>query len=149
MYTDKVLTCVDCAQQFMFTARDQEFYASRQFTEPRRCASCRATRKASRGDQGSAEPGYAGGWSSGGGYSAGGSGSESSYGDSGSYADSGGFGGGYSGGGAYGGGYSGERRAPREMFTTTCSSCGKEARVPFRPTNGKPVYCGDCFSSRR
>jgi CxxC-x17-CxxC domain-containing protein len=35
------------------------------------------------------------------------------------------------------------------MFTVTCSSCGKDAQVPFRPTSGKPVYCTDCFASRR
>ncbi|MDF2734605.1 MAG: hypothetical protein K0S97_1228, partial [Chloroflexota bacterium] len=40
-------------------------------------------------------------------------------------------------------------RAPREMFEATCSSCGKEAQVPFRPTSGKPVYCSDCFRSQR
>ena len=49
---------------------------------------------------------------------------------------------GYGNGGGYGGGYSDR---PREMFTTTCDSCGKEARVPFRPTGSKPVYCSDCF----
>jgi CxxC-x17-CxxC domain-containing protein len=31
------------------------------------------------------------------------------------------------------------------MFDVTCSNCGKAAQVPFRPTNGKPVYCSDCF----
>jgi CxxC-x17-CxxC domain-containing protein len=35
------------------------------------------------------------------------------------------------------------------MFSATCSSCGKEAKVPFRPTNGKPVYCSDCFRTVR
>ena len=33
------------------------------------------------------------------------------------------------------------------MFAATCSSCGNEAQVPFRPTSGKPVYCTDCFRS--
>ena len=47
-----------------------------------------------------------------------------------------------------GGGY-GRDRGPREMFTATCSSCGKDAQVPFRPTSGKPVYCSDCFRSQR
>ena len=37
----------------------------------------------------------------------------------------------------------------REMFTATCSNCGKDAQVPFRPTSGKPVYCSDCFRSMR
>ena len=36
-------------------------------------------------------------------------------------------------------------RGDRPMFKTTCSNCGKECEVPFRPTNGKPVYCSDCF----
>ena len=46
----------------------------------------------------------------------------------------------------YGGGY---ERAPREMFSATCSSCGREAQVPFRPTGSKPVYCNDCFATQR
>ena len=48
-----------------------------------------------------------------------------------------------------GGSYGSRDRAPREMFTATCSNCGNEARVPFRPTNGKPVYCSDCFRTMR
>lgn len=48
-YTDKVLRCADCNQEFSFSASEQEFYASRDFTEPRRCPTCRAARKASRG----------------------------------------------------------------------------------------------------
>jgi CxxC-x17-CxxC domain-containing protein len=57
----------------------------------------------------------------------------------------GGFGGGRS---SFGGGRSFDRggdRGNREMFKTTCSNCGKECEVPFRPTNGKPVYCSECF----
>ena len=123
MYTDKTLTCADCGQQFVFTASEQDFYAQRGFSEPRRCASCRASRKAARSSNGG---GY--GASSGGGYGA------SSYGGS---------------GGGYGGGYVERDRGPREMFTATCSNCGKEATVPFRPTSGKPVYCSDCFRSIR
>ncbi len=115
MYNDKNLTCADCGQEFVFTASEQDFYAQRGFTEPRRCPSCRASRKAARNSDG-------GGYSSGAGYSSGG--------------------GGYSSGG-----YS--DRGPREMFSATCSSCGKEAQVPFRPTSGKPVYCSDCFRSQR
>ena len=136
MYTDKNLTCADCGQEFSFTASEQDFYAQRGFTEPRRCASCRASRKAARGDGGGGNGGgdY-GSYGAGGGYSAGG------------YSGGGG-GGGYSSGG--GGGYGGGRdRGPREMFSATCSSCGREAQVPFRPTSGKPVYCSDCFRSQR
>ena len=133
MYSDKTLTCADCGQEFTFTASEQDFYAQRGFTEPRRCASCRASRKAARGDAGGGGGGGSsyGSYGAGGGYSAGG------------YSSGGGGGGGYGGGG--GGGYGGNR----EFFTTTCASCGREAQVPFRPTSGKPVYCSDCFRSQR
>ena len=40
-------------------------------------------------------------------------------------------------------------RSPREMHTTTCASCGKEAQVPFVPRGDKPVYCSDCFQQQR
>jgi CxxC-x17-CxxC domain-containing protein len=147
VYSDKTLTCADCGQEFTFTASEQDFYAQRGFTEPRRCASCRASRKAARGDAGGGGGGGSsyGSYGAGGGYSAGG---YSSGGDGGGYSSGGGGGGGYGGGG--GGGYGGGRdRGPREMFAATCSSCGREAQVPFRPTSGKPVYCSDCFRSQR
>ena len=122
MYNDKNLTCADCGQEFVFTASEQDFYAQRGFTEPRRCASCRASRKAARNAEGG--------------------GSYGSYGAGGGYSAGGGAGGGYSSGGY-------RDRGPREMFEATCSSCGKEAQVPFRPTSGKPVYCSDCFRTQR
>ena len=50
MMADKTLTCADCGQQFVFTSSEQEFYAERGFSEPRRCAPCRAAKKAARGD---------------------------------------------------------------------------------------------------
>jgi CxxC-x17-CxxC domain-containing protein len=130
MYNDKNLTCADCGQEFVFTASEQDFYAQRGFTEPRRCPSCRASRKAARNAEGGGSS-Y-GGYSSSGGYSSGG------------YSSGAGS---YGGGG--GGGYGERDRGPREMFSATCSSCGKEAQVPFRPTSGKPVYCSDCFRSQR
>ncbi len=33
--------------------------------------------------------------------------------------------------------------------TTVCSQCGRETTVPFRPTQGRPVFCRDCFLSRK
>jgi CxxC-x17-CxxC domain-containing protein len=30
-----------------------------------------------------------------------------------------------------------------------CSQCGKETTVPFKPTQGRPVYCRECFQQRR
>ena len=32
---------------------------------------------------------------------------------------------------------------------TTCSACGKETTVPFRPTQGRPVFCKECFQQRK
>lgn len=40
-------------------------------------------------------------------------------------------------------------RGPREMHKATCSECKKECEVPFKPTEGKPVYCRDCFAKRK
>jgi len=37
----------------------------------------------------------------------------------------------------------------RKMYPITCSDCGKEAEVPFNPTEGRPVYCRDCYSKHR
>jgi CxxC-x17-CxxC domain-containing protein len=38
---------------------------------------------------------------------------------------------------------------PREMHKAVCAECGKECEVPFKPTEGKPVYCKECFMKRR
>ena len=108
MYNDKTLSCRDCGQSFIFTTGEQEFFATKGFTnEPTRCPDCRANRKRSQ--------------------------------DSGGYSSGGG---GYSDGGGY------ERRE-RQMFSATCSSCGKEALVPFQPRSNRPVYCSDCFATQR
>ena len=96
MSSDKNLTCVECNTSFVYSADDQQFHASKGYTEPKRCPSCRTARR------------NAGG---------------SSYG-SGGYSSGGGAGGGGGYGGGGGGGY-GRDRGPREMFTATCSSCGK------------------------
>ena len=36
-------------------------------------------------------------------------------------------------------------KRPREYYKAVCSECGKECEVPFRPTQGKTVYCNDCY----
>jgi CxxC-x17-CxxC domain-containing protein len=38
---------------------------------------------------------------------------------------------------------------PREMHKAVCSECGKECEVPFKPTEGRPVFCRDCFAKKR
>ncbi len=37
---------------------------------------------------------------------------------------------------------------PREMHKAVCSECKKDCEVPFKPTEGKPVYCKDCYNKR-
>lgn len=69
MYADRTLTCADCGQEFVFTASEQQFYTDRGFSDPRRCRSCRAARKAQMGGGGGG-----GGDSMGGGYGASGGG---------------------------------------------------------------------------
>ena len=89
MYEDITLTCKDCGQEFVFTAREQEFYAEKGFqNQPQRCKACRDKRKAAAGES-------------------------------------------------------------RELFTTVCSKCGGEAKVRFQPTEGRPVYCSECFAEMK
>jgi CxxC-x17-CxxC domain-containing protein len=48
-YKEKTLQCSDCGKSFAFTAEEQEFYATKGFTnEPKRCPPCRSARKAER-----------------------------------------------------------------------------------------------------
>ncbi|HEV3279854.1 MAG TPA: zinc-ribbon domain containing protein [Terriglobia bacterium] len=95
-YQDKVLKCVECSGEFVFTARDQLFYAEKGFkNEPKRCKSCKSKR---------IEPGTD---------------------------------------------FSGGRSGSRSITTTVCSQCGKETTVPFKLTQGRPVYCLQCYQQRR
>lgn len=43
----------------------------------------------------------------------------------------------------------GASNGPREMFDAVCAECGCDTKVPFNPSNDRPVYCSDCFSKRR
>ncbi|OGN95777.1 MAG: zinc-binding protein [Chloroflexi bacterium RBG_13_51_36] len=100
-FQDKTIQCADCGTDFGFTAGEQEFYQSKGYTnEPKRCPSCRQTRKTERNGNGNGN-----------------------------------------GGNSYG--------LPRQMFPATCAECGKDTEVPFAPTNGRPVYCSDCYSKVR
>jgi CxxC-x17-CxxC domain-containing protein len=120
-FEDKSIVCVDCGQEFVHSAKDQERYAQRGFTnEPKRCRTCRDKRKAQAG--GNRGPG------------------------GGNRADappprSGGSRPVFSASADHGG--------PRESFEVVCASCGVTTTVPFKPTKGRPVYCRDCFRSHR
>jgi CxxC-x17-CxxC domain-containing protein len=94
-FQDKILKCVDCGADFVFTAGEQLFFHDKQFkNEPKRCKACKAKRASALGI------------------------------------------------------------APQGSYTkvetrTTCSQCGKETTVPFKPTQGRPVFCRECFQQRR
>ena len=95
-FQDKVLKCIDCGSDFIFTAGEQLFFHDKQFkNEPKRCKVCKAKRVSVLGTP------VAG-------------------------------------------------QAPNKTETrTTCSQCGKETTVPFKPTQGRPVFCRECFQQRR
>jgi CxxC-x17-CxxC domain-containing protein len=38
---------------------------------------------------------------------------------------------------------------PREMTKIKCSTCGKEDEVPFKPREGTPVFCKDCYFKQK
>jgi CxxC-x17-CxxC domain-containing protein len=116
------LTCRDCGKQFTFTAGEQEFYQTRGFSDPTRCADCRAARKSSQGGGG-----YGSRDSSRSSYSSGYSGSRSDGGSS------------RSGSSDY------HSSSTKQMYKVKCANCGIDTEVPFEPRSGRPVYCRDCY----
>ena len=48
---DKTLTCKECGKSFTWTAGEQEFYAQKGFSEPKKCPECRAAAKAAKGNR--------------------------------------------------------------------------------------------------
>lgn len=37
----------------------------------------------------------------------------------------------------------------REMYEAVCAKCGKPAKIPFQPSEDRPVYCSECFAAMR
>lgn len=95
MTSDRTLTCVQCGNDFTFSADDQQYHSERGYQDPKRCPTCRAERRSQGGGYRSSDGGYG--------------------------------------------------RSERQMYSATCSQCGKEALVPFQPRGDKPVYCSDCY----
>jgi hypothetical protein len=54
---DQQLKCIDCKQEFVFTKGEQTFFAERNFTQPKRCKSCRDAKKQDKQVQGSGDSG--------------------------------------------------------------------------------------------
>lgn len=38
---------------------------------------------------------------------------------------------------------------PREMHDAVCSKCKKKCQVPFKPTEGKSVFCKECYAKEK
>jgi CxxC-x17-CxxC domain-containing protein len=100
-FVDRLLTCVDCGGQFVFTAGEQLFFMDKQFkNDPKRCKPCKSRRSAAASGVVSATGPAAAGIS-------------------------------------------------RTETRTECSECGISTTVPFRPTQGRPVLCRQCFKNKR
>ena len=41
------------------------------------------------------------------------------------------------------------QKPQREMYDAVCASCGAPCKVPFQPTEGRPVYCSECFAKMK
>lgn len=144
-YTDKTLTCVECKTPFVFSARDQEFHASKGFAnEPKRCTNCRQARRVARGDSPAAAgpmraPVYSGPRAQGGTRPMD---SRRSNGNRGPRRrDEGGFGGGAAGGDRT----FGEGANPNGgAYTGTCAACGSETALT--DSDARILLCEPCSS---
>jgi CxxC-x17-CxxC domain-containing protein len=122
---DQQITCCECGQAFVFNEAEQQFYASKEMKPPKRCKPCRRARKLQNGDRTASRPSLP---------------AISSSGDLGAAS-------------------SGElppardsrpsRPEFRPRFQITCSSCQTPAEVPFRPVEGRQVYCAKCYRARK
>ncbi|MEW6249129.1 MAG: CxxC-x17-CxxC domain-containing protein [Planctomycetota bacterium] len=125
-FEDKNIVCADCGEEFVHSAEDQARYAERGFTnEPKRCRTCREKRKAQSSGGGGGGGGHRGAPRGEGG---GGPRPQRTYSDAG------------------GGGRGGQ---PRQSYEAVCAECGVTTTVPFKPSQGRPVYCRDCFRAKR
>jgi CxxC-x17-CxxC domain-containing protein len=103
-FQDKVLNCIDCGGDFIFTSGEQLFFYDKQFkNEPKRCKACKTKRVSVLG----AAPQ------------------------------------------SHGHGHGQSYQFSKVETRATCSQCGKDTTVPFRPTQNRPVFCRECFQSRR
>lgn len=130
-FQDRAIQCLDCKNDFTFTAGEQEFYDRKGFRElPKRCKDCRDARKVRRTNGPDREAP---------------NGRDGRDGRDGAHGNAPPSGNGH----AHAVEDRGLRRTPREMFEAVCATCGAPARVPFRPATGRPVYCQECYSSRQ
>jgi len=36
----------------------------------------------------------------------------------------------------------------KTLYDAVCSKCGAETKVPFKPIEGKEIYCKDCYTKK-
>ena len=48
-----------------------------------------------------------------------------------------------------GGGFRRNFDRPREMHKAICAECKKECEVPFKPEDGRDVFCKDCYRKKK
>lgn len=41
-----------------------------------------------------------------------------------------------------------DRGRNNQMYDAVCDNCGKNCKVPFRPSGGKPVLCSECYEEQ-
>lgn len=41
-----------------------------------------------------------------------------------------------------------KHKSKRKFYDATCSACGAATKVPFKPAEGKEVFCKECFAKR-
>lgn len=161
-HRDEHIVCASCGTSFLFSAAEAAVYAERRLAAPpKRCRTCRRARKDNRGEHESAStaraaqhqrPGPA--RSAGGGYRGAARGDgrprKPRYtGDVNEYRspmqDA------YSGLSPAWTVPSNYPRAPRNRptFSITCKSCGSEGEVPFKPVEGRDVFCQACYRARK
>ncbi len=40
-------------------------------------------------------------------------------------------------------------KSARTMYDAVCAACGADCKVPFKPTEDRPVYCSECFAKMK
>ncbi|MFH1637471.1 MAG: CxxC-x17-CxxC domain-containing protein [Candidatus Woesearchaeota archaeon] len=43
----------------------------------------------------------------------------------------------------------GFNRGPRDMHKAVCAECGQECEVPFKPQEGRDVFCKECYRKKK
>ena len=41
------------------------------------------------------------------------------------------------------------RQFSKQETVAVCSGCGRETTLPFRPSQGRPVFCRECFGQQK